>query len=140
MVGERKKQYTVVRVSLNGAPMPGYKGLRTNTEGSKLAPVSSRGKGNSNESQVVMRLPTGGRYQRTGPLTRYAPKRARGTRRDKEETHSLTRHGGSKFRSHTSQTIPTSLCTGNIVPPGYKGKSRKAQRNSLVTRLLQIRS
>ena len=45
---EKKKQYTVVRVSRNEAPMPAYKG--TSSEGSKL----------SNVSQFVMRLPTGG--------------------------------------------------------------------------------
>ena len=84
-----------------------------------------------------MRLPTG-RLQKPVPLTKYAPKRARGTGRDKEETHSLKRHGGSTFRSHTSQTIQNSLCAGDIVPPGYKGRSQKEKRNSPGTRLLQI--
>ena len=149
VVGERKNSTLWCACRATEHPCLVTKADAQTQKGSNLAQVNSRVKGNSNESQarvkgnsnesqVVMRLHTGGRYQRTVPLTKYAPKRARGTRRDKEETHSLKRHGRSKFRSHTSQTIPNSLCTGNIVPPGYKGKSRKAWRNSLVTNLLEL--
>ena len=119
VVGEWKKQYTVVRLSEH--PHLITKADVQTQKGSKLAPVNSRVKGNSNKSQTKNRS--------TDQIRSKASSRDReGQRRD-----ALKRHGGSKFRSHTSQTIPNSHCTGIIVPPCFKGSSEKARRNSLVT-------
>ena len=112
VVGERKKQYTVVRVSRNGAPAPDHKGVQTQ-KGSKLAPVNSRVKGNSNKSKNRDATSHWWQVTKYRSTDKCAAQRARRKGRDTEETHSLKRHGGSKFRS-------------------------KANRNSLVTRLLQI--
>ena len=87
-------------------------------KGSKLAPVNSRVKRNSNKSQN--RDATSHWWQVTKyPSTDQIRSKASSREREGHRRDALTQ---------ATRWIQISHCTGNIVPPGYKGRSQKADR------------